>query len=214
VQQQLVQLQSSSATQWMTLGTYRMMNGYYDEAEKDLKTAFSLDSTDHSVLFNLAMNCLYRDDQTKAKEYLQNIIDNPSKDGPHVGAMIMLGNILHDSDDEKKQAIGREYFLQAIRGLETSLQSGTPAPSTHLWLGMACIGVDELDAARGYLEGALFLETRPFYLGMIHLWLGKLDDLTGAREKAVENYSKVLALPSAAYHQAEAEAYLKTEFTR
>ena len=214
VQQQLVQLQSNSAMQWMTLGTYRMMNGYYDEAKKDLKTAFSLDSTNHSILFNLAMNCLHRDDQTKATEYLQNIIDNPSKDGPHVGAMIMLGNILHDSDDEKKQAIGREYFLQAIRGLETSLQSGTPAPSTHLWLGMACIGVDEFDAARGYLEGALFLETRPFYLGMAHLWLGKLYDLTGAREKAEDNYSRVLALPSAAYHQAEAERYLKTEFTR
>ena len=79
---------------------------------------------------------------------------------------------------------------------------------------MACIGVDEFDAARNYLEGALFLEKRSFYLGMIHLWLGKLYDLTGEREKAVEYYSKVLSLPSAAYHQTEAEGYLKTEFTR
>ena len=214
VQQQLVQLESSSAKHWMTLGTYRMMNGYYDEAAIDLNTAFSLDSTDHNVRFNLAMNYLHQGDQHKAIEHLQSVVDNPSKAGPHVGGMIMLGDILRNSEDENKRALGQQYFLQAIRGLEASLQSGPPAPSTHLWLGIACIGVDEFEAARGYLEGSLFLETRPFYLGMTHLWMGKLADLTGARDEAVEHYSKVMALLSAAYHQTEAERYLTTPYTR
>lgn len=214
VQQQLVKLQSSSAMLWMTLGTYRMMNGLYDEAAKDLSTAFSLDTTDHTVRFNLAKNCELHGDRLKAIEHLKYVVDNPSKAGPHVGAMIVLGGLLRDSEDEQERAQGRQYFLQSIRGLEASIQSGPPAPSTHLWLAIACIGADEFEAARGYLDGALFLETRPFYLGMTHLWMGKLADLTGDRATATDNYSQVLAISSAAYHQTEAERYLKTPYTR
>lgn len=214
VQQQLVQLESSSAKYWMTLGTYRMMNGYYDEAAKDLETAFSLDTTDQNVRFNLAKNLQHRENRLGAIEHLLYVVDHPTKAGPHVGAMIVLGDMLRESEDEKERALGQQYFTQAIRGLKASLQSGPPAPSTHLWLGMACIGVDEFEAARGYFEGALFLETRPFYLGMTHLWFGKLADLTGKRKEAVDHYSQVLALLSAAYHQTEAERYLKTPYTR
>ncbi|MDH3890722.1 MAG: hypothetical protein OEV49_06525 [candidate division Zixibacteria bacterium] len=214
VQEQLVQLQSSSAKHWMTLGTYRMMNGYYDQALEDLSTAFNLDTSDHNVRFNLAMNYDHRGERAKAREHLQQVVNQPTKAGPHVGSMIILGHILRESEDEKERALGQQYLLQAIRGLEATLQSGPPAPSTHLWLGMACIGVDEFEAARGYLEGALFLETRPFYLGMSHLWLGKLADLTGLRDEAVGHYSEVLALTSAAYHQAEAQRHLKTPYTR
>lgn len=214
VQEQLVQLESSSARYWMILGTYRMMNGLYDEAARDLETALSLDSADNNVRFNLAMNHLILGDRDKATEHLQSVVDSQGKSGPHVGGVIMLGLTLLESEDEKQQALAEQYFVQAIRGLEASLQSGPPAPSTHLWLGMAYTGVDEFEAARGYFDGALFLETRPFYLGMIHLWMGKLADLTGVREEAVDHYSQVLALSSAAYHQTEAERYLTTPYTR
>ena len=213
-QQALVQLESSSASYWMTLGTYRMMNGLYDEAYDDISTAFGLDSTSHSIRFNLAMNYLHRGDEETAAGHLTQIVNQPSKGGPHAGAMVMLADILRRSADEKDRGLATQYYAQAIRGLEMSLQSGTPSPSVHLWLGMSYLGMDRYSEARGYLEGALFLETRPFYLGMMHLWLGKLADVTNERQAAIDHYSEVLALPSADYHQREAQTYYQTPYTQ
>ena len=79
---------------------------------------------------------------------------------------------------------------------------------------MSYLGMDQYSEARGYLEGALFLETRPFYLGMMHLWLGKVADVTNERQAAVNHYSEVLALPSADYHQREAQTYFQTPYTQ
>jgi tetratricopeptide (TPR) repeat protein len=128
--------------------------------------------------------------------------------------MIMLAEILGRSDDETKRELAKQYYLQAIQSLELAVQSSSPAPSLHLWLGMAYLGVGETDRARAYLDGALFLEMRPFYLAMTHLWMGKLADLEGDRQTAVEHYAEVLALASADYHQREANSYLETPFTR
>jgi len=213
-QQTLVQLESSSALNWMTLGSYRMMNGFFDEAYQDLATAFDLDSSDHNVRFNLAMSFLHRGDEKTAAEQLTWVIEHPNKGGPHSGAMIMLAEILRRSDNEKERELARQYYAQAIQGLEMAIQSSSPAPSLHLWLGISCLGLGGVDRARTYLDGALFLETRPFYLGMTHLWLGKLADMAGERRTAIEHYEEVLALASAAYHQREAETYLETPYTQ
>jgi tetratricopeptide (TPR) repeat protein len=214
IQEMLVQLESSSAQHWMTLGTYRMMNGLYDEAYNDLATAFGLDSANQNIRFNLGMNALHRGDEKTAVEHLTHVVDHPTKSGPHAGAMIMLADILRRSDEDKDRELARQYFTQANRGLEMALQSSSPAPSVHLWLGMGNLGLGQLDQARGYLEGALFLETRPFYLGMTNLWLGKLADAAGERQTAVDHYSEVLALSSADYHQREANRYLETPYTQ
>ncbi len=214
VQYQLVQLESSSARQWKALGSYRMMNGLYDEAAKDLFTAFDLDSTDQSVRFNLAMLYIHRGEIDQARKQLEVVMENPSKGGPDLGSMIVLAELLRESDDKSDQALAEQYFIQAIRALEASLQTGGPAPTVHLWLGMSYLGLDKYKAAESYLKGALFLETRPFYLGMTHLYLGKLADLKGDREAAKEHYAQVLAISSATYHQRQARQYLETTYSR
>jgi hypothetical protein len=58
----------------------------------------------------------------------------------------------------------------------------------------------------------LFLESRPFYIGMINLWLGKAADLRNKRELARKHFSEVMAVPSAAYHQDEAQKYLDSPY--
>jgi len=46
------------------------------------------------------------------------------------------------------------------------------------------------------------------------LLLGKTADVMGERELAREYYGQVLALPAAAYHQAEAQKYLDEPYSQ
>ena len=74
------------------------------------------------------------------------------------------------------------------------------------------MGTGDTGAAGDHLNTALYLEVRPFYRGMINLWLGKLADMLGQREAAREYYGLVISGASAAYHQAEARALLEKPY--
>jgi len=74
------------------------------------------------------------------------------------------------------------------------------------------LGLGETGNANNHLQTALFLETRPFYLGMINLWLGKAADVMKDHAVACGFYEKVLSLPSAEYHQQEAKKYLDNPY--
>jgi hypothetical protein len=47
---------------------------------------------------------------------------------------------------------------------------------------------------------------------MIYLWLGKTADVLNDRSAAQSYYERVLALPSAHYHQEEAREYLDSPY--
>ena len=214
VQQALAELRASDAGQWMTLGAYKMMNGLYDEAYADLQHARSLDTADNLIVFNLARYHLNTGDVDKATELLMQKVNDLTLNQAGSESLITLANIWRQSEDTVLQARAKEYYSLAIRSLQSTLQAQTLATAVHVWLGVAYVGLGETATAQNYLEGALFLELRPFYLAMAHLWLGKIADLEGNREKALDHYSQVLALPSAAYHQAEAERYVKEPYSQ
>ena len=74
------------------------------------------------------------------------------------------------------------------------------------------LGKDDTSNANDQIISAIFLETRPFYQGLGYLWLGKLADLRKEREVAKEYYAKVLELPAAKYHQAEAKRLISRPY--
>jgi hypothetical protein len=85
-------------------------------------------------------------------------------------------------------------------------------PNPYLWTGIALVGLDDADNAYDQLNQALFLESRPFYKGMINLWLGKAADLRGKRDLARVHFSDVISGASAAYHQEEALKFIDSGF--
>jgi Flp pilus assembly protein TadD len=198
---------------WMTLAAYKMINGYYDDARADLLKALALDSTDQMVRFNLAYNYLLSGDEEEGKERLLDVIVNPGPRGSVGGeARILLADLLQKSKDSLDRALANTYFNEAAQVYEQQLQTHQASPSTHLWLGIAYLGLGDTGNASDHLQTALFLETRPFYLGMINLWLGKVADVLQDRTAARKFYERVLALPSAHYHQTEARTYLDTPY--
>lgn len=100
------------------------------------------------------------------------------------------------------------YYNEALPMFDQQLRIRKASPTAYLWLGIAFLGLGDTDMAAEYLRAALFIETRPFYLGMINLWLGKVADALGDRATARDLYSKVMLQSSADYHQKEAQKYL------
>ncbi len=196
-----------TARNWMSLAAYKMMNGYYEEARSDLMTALSLDSTDQLVQFNLALNYLFTGNEKESRKRLQEIVAHPAP-GSGTESMIFLADILRSSGDETDRALAITYYNQAIPFYDQQLRLHKASPTAYLWQGIAFLGLGDTNMASEHFQMALFLETRPFYLGMINLWLGKVADVLGDRATARDCYGKVLALPSADYHQKEARKYL------
>ncbi|MFH1687577.1 MAG: tetratricopeptide repeat protein [bacterium] len=205
-------IDSGNAGHLVTLGTYRLMAGYYDQAFADLTGALEHDSTSGLIRFNLALYHIFAGDTAAAVELLGDLIELPSSGGPAAESRIVLAGLYRATGKVDTARISK-LLDDAIALLQPSLQLQPSAAALHLWLGMAQLEHGRPDEARAYLETALFLESRPFYIGLIHLWLGKLADVVGNRELALEHYSAVSGGATADYHQREARRYIEKPFS-
>ncbi len=213
VMETLTRMNPESSRNWMELAAYRMMNGYYEQARADLMKASSLDSTDQLVTFNLALNHLVAGERDRASELLFDVVTSPSSAAGRE-ARVLLADILRTSDNEDDRALAVTYLKEAIAVSEQELRIRRASAAAYLWSGMAHLGLGETDVASELLDVALFLETRPFYIGLIYLSLGKVADVLGDRAAARDFYGRVLAVASSDYHQKEARQYLDHPYRR
>jgi len=211
-QQQYLEKKDSDARGWMSLAAYRMMNGEYDHASEDLQRAYDLDTTNMLTRFNLAFNSLLLGDSTDARERLYALVMDPSAVQGDVGSRVLLADLLLHSSDSEDQKQAGEYFFQVVNLISKQNVQRYPSPIQAMWLGIANLGAGNTGDAYDVLQLAMLLETRPFYEGMIELWLGKAADLNGDRAVAENHYSQVLSSASSYYHQAEARKYLETPY--
>ncbi len=202
----------SSANNWISLASYQMMAGKFPDALVSLERARAKDSANPILQFNRAVHSFYTGDQQAARTLLSGLV--AVNKGVGVESRVMLGNILMRSKIavDRKAALG--YFNDAIALANSRLKPGQPAPSDQMWSGIAYLGLGDTASANAYLQTAQFIETRPFYLGMISLWLGKCADIRGERKLARDYYGQVLAQASADYHQREAREYLEKAYTQ
>lgn len=201
-------MDSTEAAGWMALAGYQMMNGEYAQAAANLATAKRLDSLNQMIPFNIAFNYLLRGDKDSAVAQFEKTIASAGAGSAQTESRVMLANILNQSADESQQAQAHTYFSQVISSLSTQSARHNPSPGQFMWLGICYLGVGDTESAQDYLSTALFLETRPFYQGMIQLWLGKVADVRGEHDVARQHYRQVIALPAAYYHQTEAKALI------
>ncbi len=214
VQQQLVALNDTMPGAWMSLAAYRMMNGEYREATDDLARARGLDSTNEPVIFNQALNYCILGDTTRARELLLTLVNGPSGSMSFVESRVMLGQLMLASGRDSDTARATQFFQEVVSALPMQVHQHGPSPTRLMWLGICHLGLGNTQTAEQHLQTALFLETRPFYQGMIHLWLGKVADVLGHRQEARDHYGWVVANASAHYHQEEARAYLEAPYRR
>jgi len=213
-QELLVKTDSQNYDSWLGLASFRMMNGEIAVASADLKKAHELNSLNAIVGFNRVLNQLLLGDTLLAVQSLNNLIGRESAGQVQAECRVMLGDIMKDSDEPEDTMQARDYFTVALSIFSQQQQINPALATPYMWSGIALIGLGDLESARDQLELALFLESRPFYIGMINLWLGKTADISDNRQVAEDYYSQVLSAESALYHQDEARRLLEKPFRR
>jgi tetratricopeptide (TPR) repeat protein len=211
-QRQVVGADSSTAQQWVALAGYQMMNGYYDSAHVSLETARAMDSSNHLVTFNLGLNALGRGDSTAAKEFFGQVVFDEQGGGPQAESRVLLGHILLQSDVDADRQKADQYFREALNAYGQAIRSGVNTSIVNLWSGIAYLGIGDTGNAYDFLQGAVYFDTRPFYVGMANLWLGKTADSRGEHDAAKDFYGRVLAAGAAEYHQREARHLLDNPY--
>ena len=203
---------SANPVSWMGLAAYEMMTGEYKQAEEHLNKARSLDSTSQFVMFNQAINKLVQADTLGARQLFSYIVNHGTGSEAVLESSIFLGYILKLSDDENDRKQAFDMFAKVTNALSIDTPHAQTNSQRPLWLGIAFLGIDDSGNAYEALKVADFLDTRPYYQGLIQLWLGKTADVRGEHDVAREHYGKVLAGASAYYYQEEARRYLETPF--
>ena len=198
----------------MSLGTYQMMNGLFDEAKANLDRAQEMNSSSQLIKFNLGLWHQVTGDEEQARKYWTDIVVNPIDGSAQAESRILLGHQLLKTGDEKDRAQAITYFTEGVGMFEQTLRQHNASPSNEMWAGIGYAGLGDTETAYNRLSTALFLETRPFHLGFINLWLGKVTDLMGERQVARDYFGQVVGMPSAVYHQAEAKMYLDKAYAQ
>lgn len=205
-------LDTASVRNLVALAAYQMMNGEYAAARDDLEAARTIDSTDQLLLFNLGLNELFQGHRDAARAFFESTISAKEPQNAQVEARIFLSQLLLQRGRQTDIDRARKMCYEVINALAPEINGGQATPYAFLWSGIACLGVGDLPTAWDYLQLAAFIEVRPFYLGMINLWLGKISDMRGEHDVAREFYGTVLRLASADYHQKEARFLLDNPF--
>jgi tetratricopeptide (TPR) repeat protein len=86
-------------------------------------------------------------------------------------------------------------------------------PISYLYAGQAFMYLKDYDRAEENLSTAIFLEKRPFYQGCILIELGRLMDLQGRRDEAIDNYKQVGMIKAGAYQKYLADKYLANPYS-
>jgi Flp pilus assembly protein TadD len=196
---------------WIALCGYQMMNGLYDSARADLRLAAQRDTVEILIKMNLGLCELFTGDTVKARDFLSAVASSGGSGA--VEAKTILGHLYLGSRERAEQARAIPILQEAVSALQTRIASHDVNPSEQMWLGIAFLGLDDQSNALSALQLADFLETRPFYRGMISLWLGKAADLRGERDVALRQYNAVLSGASAHYTQVEARRYRDRAYT-
>ncbi|MBU8932534.1 MAG: hypothetical protein KOO62_00865 [candidate division Zixibacteria bacterium] len=213
-QQALLVLRPNESLSTLSLAGYKMMNGLYEEARRDLEHGLEFDSTNNFLRCNLGLNHLLTGDTLEARMNLMAVIANHAQPQAQSEARIMLADLLAISGQESDRTKAEEYYQYGLNAFGQQLQLSAANPTAHLWMGISTLGLQDAGNALNYLEAALFTETRPFYIGMINLWLGKANDILGQRQAARDFYGAVLAGAAAHYHQEEARRFLDQPYTQ
>ncbi|MEW5796718.1 MAG: hypothetical protein AB1772_10215 [Candidatus Zixiibacteriota bacterium] len=197
------------ATEWMKLAGYHLMNGDYDSASVSYDRAAALDSANSLIRFNQALHRLCVGDTLGARKLFGDVIQSGASSGGMVESQVMLGHLLLQTGAAADKSEALHHFNSVVSSLSRQDRRHNPSASQLMWLGIAYAGLGDTGNADDYLRTALFLETRPFYQGMIRLWLGKVAEARGERAVARDYYQQVIAGSSAYYHQEEARRLLE-----
>lgn len=215
--QDMIRLLPNSSEYRIFYGNLLMVDGEYDSAAVIFRQALLIDTTAKLALNRLAENFYWQNALDSAEVYYRRDVEGDQSLMNQVASAIALGElalIKHDS------VAATEQYRHALKCMNKIAQYGLTDPTFLMrfgqsHLGLAMCGKSQLKSAQSYLESALYFEVhpmRPVFVTRILLELGKLADLQGYRNEAVDYYKQALTFPIQPAMAKQIETYLKTPF--
>jgi len=214
----LVNLDPTDNNYLIIYGNLLLIDGQYDSALTMYNRLLDIDSTMKTALHKMGQTFYWKGMPDSANHYLLRDLDEDPSQLSQASSAILLGEMALAEGDT---AAAREYYNGALAAMEQIYQFGKTWPAYLLRigqgnLGLAMCGDIDLGTAQSYLESALYFEvhpTRVIFLTRILKELGKIADLQGRREDAVDYYQKALSYPLPPAFAEEVKGYISTPFT-
>ncbi len=198
----------------LRVGYFQSLLGDYEGAGKTYRTLRESDTLLASVAdFNLVRLQIFSGDTAGAIEVLQNLLADETDQVLLAEEGNALGYLLGAPGKHNDPAGSLEAFERAAAAAHYIVKSSPSDGPSRFRLGLAYMGMGELDMAHDYLNLALFLEFRPRYIGRELVALGKLADLQNDRDLALTYYQRADSLDQSIPGQKASGLGLKKRFT-
>ncbi|MBD3168877.1 MAG: tetratricopeptide repeat protein [candidate division Zixibacteria bacterium] len=209
VYSRLIETMGGTAEYYYLLGNAYYSAGNYENAELNYKEAIKIDDKFSQAYFKLGNLYNHFGRYKEARKTLENALGWAPEGGIYSEIYLEWGraykNLGKESVADSLAELG-EYFAK------TKFAAQPRSRITKMLLGEAYIEADKPDSAFIHISDIINNENRSYYMGRLDLAMGKIYDLKGEREVAIEYYDNVLYSRSAAYHKLEARKYKNNPF--
>lgn len=209
----LLKIDSSRLEYWQVLGNLRLLNGEYDSAWLAFDSVFALDSTYASARLLQAGIAAIRGDSARALQLAEKYYEIEKSPVARTEFLLFIGRLKESPGPDHDSAAAVRAFSDALIWANDVIRKVPDDPAHMMRVGLAHVGLRQYDKARGYLELAAFIEARAYYRGRMYLELGKLYDLLGERELALEAYRTCLANQSALWQHELSRRYIEQPYS-
>ncbi len=211
-------LEPSKPLHLVIFGNLLLIDGRYDSARTMYHRMLAIDSTALAGLYKLGESYYWQDNTDSAMYYLRQNLSEDQSQLTRSSSALLLGEFALRQGDT---AAAAEYYTQARSFMEQIYASGRTNPSYLLRLGQADLGLalcgeETLTSARGFLESAQFFEIYPrrvIFITRILRELGRVADLMGRRDTALEYYQQALTYPLPPAFEEQVREYIREPFT-
>jgi tetratricopeptide (TPR) repeat protein len=191
------------------LANMLLAQGKIAAADSLYEMAAASDTAESYACHKLARIALERGKPELAIEWCRKAASRNKLPANGVDIDLMLGDAFLMTRQVDSAGV---HYQNAMDNAKLLSSGAGDNPLNYLRFGKAAIHLGSAKLAVDYLNMALFLEERIFYLGQIFLTLGQAHDLLGDRQAALDNYHKVLKYKTAYFDRMEAQKYLKQAY--
>lgn len=213
----LVELDPNNSNYLIIYANLLLIDGQYDSAIVMYNRLLVSDSTQKTALYKSGETYYRKGEIDSAIVYLVRDLEEDVSQLSRASSGVIMGHIYLAQNDT---AVATNYYRDALNEMESIYQYGKNRPSFLMRLGEASLGLamcgeSSLEAARSYLEMALYFEAHPqrvIFISRILLALGQAADLDDDREAALAYYQQALSLPLPPDFERQIRGYVESPF--
>jgi tetratricopeptide (TPR) repeat protein len=210
----LLKIDSARTIYRQILGNLALLDGRYDDAWKLFDAVIAADTTYASARLLQAKILAIKGDTVGAVKLAEDYYGLEKSEAGKIEFLLFLGKMHSARGKSNDSAAAEQEFGDALSYSSAMISRAPDEHAYKLRAGLALLGLKDYDRAAQFLELALFVEQRSFYLGEILLALGNLYDSKNEHAEAIKYYQEAMAGPLGAHQRNLCEKYINKPYSR